>query len=69
MTKHAILNNAEHRDLRVQTGHSAAYGDAMMCTLAIPSEFRNLQADYPIFLHQDSASGKFMPMVMLRSQR
>ena len=32
-------------------GYGVEYGDDQMCTLAIPSEFRNLVADYPIFLH------------------
>ena len=64
MAKHAILNSDEHRDLRVYTGRGADWGDEIMCTLAIPAEFRNLQADYPIFLHRDAASGKFLPMAM-----
>lgn len=64
MAKHALLNNVDHRDVRVQTGYGAAFGDKLMCALAIPSEFRELQADYPIFFHLDEASGKYLPMAM-----
>ena len=69
MSKHVILNNVEHRDLRIKTGHSAAWGDDQMCTLAIPSEFRNLQGDYPIFFHKDEESGRTLPMAMFGFQQ
>lgn len=64
MAKHAMLNNVEHRELRVNTCFGEEFGDNIMTTLAIPSEFRNLQADYPIVLHKDEDTGKFLPMVM-----
>lgn len=64
MANHAMLNADDHRDLRVQTAHGAEYGDKVMCTLAIPSEFRNLQADYPIFFHRNEETGKYLPMAM-----
>ena len=62
MTNHAILNYDGHKDLKVNTQYSP--DDSIMCTLAIPSEFRSLQADYPIFFHQNPDTGKFLPMVM-----
>ena len=64
MTNHVVLNNVDHKDLRVLPGYGEAFGDNQMCTLAIPAEFRNLVADYPVFLHRDADSGKFLPMVM-----
>ena len=64
MSNHVILNNVAHRELKVRQGHGAAFGDDQMCTLAIPSEFRNLQADYPIFFHRDGDSGKYLPMAI-----
>ncbi len=69
MTNHVILNNVAHRDLRVKPGFSAEYGDDLMCTLAIPSEFRNLTADYPIFFHRDADTGQFLPMAMFGFQQ
>ncbi|MEO8020139.1 MAG: SapC family protein [Pseudomonadota bacterium] len=48
MTQHALLNNQQHRDLRVITASGAAYGDDIMCAPTFPAEFRNVQAHYPI---------------------
>lgn len=44
----ALLNNVEHKHLRVITARGAAYGDALMSALTFPGEFRELQAHYPI---------------------
>jgi hypothetical protein len=43
-----LLNNVEHRDLRVITRHGADIGDNVMYALTFPAEFRNIQAHYPI---------------------
>jgi len=64
MPNHMMLNELQHREVRVHTGYGVAYGDNVMCVLAIPSEFRSLVADYPIFLHKDEGSDKFLPMAM-----
>jgi hypothetical protein len=68
MTNHAILNEIDHKDLRVDIGHGADLGDNIMCALAIPSEFRSLQADYPIFFHKNEETGKYLPMAMFGFQ-
>ncbi len=68
MTNHVILSNVEHRELRVKPDLGAAYGDDQMCALAIPSEFRNLQADFPIFFHRDPDSGDYLPMAIFGFQ-
>jgi hypothetical protein len=48
MPNHALLNNIEHKHLRVIGARGAAYGDAVMSALTFPAEFRQLQAHYPI---------------------
>ena len=48
MTNSVLLNNIDHKDLRVITTRSAAYGDDVMFALTFPAEFRNVQAHYPI---------------------
>ena len=63
MTQHALLINTEHRDLRVITARSAAYGDDVMYSLTFPSEFRNLQAHYPIVFAK-SNEGSFAPLAL-----
>jgi hypothetical protein len=63
MTKHAFLSNVEHRDLRVIVTPGAKYGDDVMCTLTFPSEFRHVQAFYPIVFGK-GADGAFTPLAL-----
>lgn len=48
MSHPVLLNNIDHRNLRVITDRGAAYGDNRMSALSFPDEFRLLQACYPI---------------------
>lgn len=63
MTRHVLLNNVEHKDLRVITRRGAQYGDQLMGTLTFPAEFRNIQAHYPI-VFQKSPSGELVPLAL-----
>lgn len=63
MTRHVLLNNIDHRDLRIDTGRGAALGDAVMSAPTFPAEFRNLQSHYPIVFHRD-AQGGFRPLAL-----
>lgn len=65
MTRPALLDNVTHRQLRVRTERSAALGDARQFALALPAEFRQLQAHFPIvFQHVEGGAG-FQPIVLL----
>lgn len=57
--KHILLNNIEHKDLRVATNHSARFGDNNYFGLVVPSEFSMVLNHYPIFIQKDSNTGKF----------
>lgn len=48
MAKPVLLNNIDHKDLHVQTGRGAHFGDNVMSALTFPAEFRDVQACYPI---------------------
>jgi hypothetical protein len=63
MTQHALLNNQQHRDLRVITASGAAYGDDIMCAPTFPDEFRNVQAHYPIVFGKPR-DGAIMPLAV-----
>lgn len=63
MSNQVLLNNVDHRDLRIDTGHGAGLGDAVMCALTFPAEFRNAQAHYPVVFRRD-ASGGFQPLAL-----
>lgn len=64
MTNAVLLNNLDHRDLRVITARGAAYGDDVMSAATFPQEFRQLQGQYPIVFHR-SDSGRFQPLALL----
>lgn len=67
MSKHVLLNNVDHRDLRVQVGHAADLGDGVMFAPTFPEEFRSVQAHYPI-VFQRNATGGFHPLALFGLQ-
>ena len=64
MARHALLNNIEHKDLRVITRHGSEFGDNMMCVPVFPVEFRLAQACYPLLFVRD-ANGEFQVVALL----
>jgi hypothetical protein len=67
MSNHVTLNNVDHKDLRVITARSAAYGDDVKFALTFPAEFRNVQACYPI-VFQKTADGRFQSIALFGFQ-
>lgn len=64
MTNKVLLNNVDHLDLRVDTRHGAAYGDAVNQVLIFPTEYEDIQREYPIFFRKDEA-GEFQSVALL----
>ena len=64
MSNHQILNPQDHGDLRIANDAGAAFGDNVMASLAIPSEFRAVQAHYPIVFRRDISTGLFSTLAM-----
>lgn len=67
MTNNVLLNNVDHKDLRVIVTRSARYGADVMFAMTFPSEFRNIQAHYPIVFRKN-AQGQFEPIALLGFQ-
>lgn len=65
MAKIELLNNLDHKDLRVITTRSAEYGDNLWYTPTFPHEFRNLQRHYPIVFTKNSETGQFQAVALL----
>lgn len=59
-----LLNNIEHKDLRVVTRRGARYGDAVMAAVTFPAEFRNVQAYYPIVFQKQPAGTGFQALAL-----
>jgi hypothetical protein len=64
MSNHEILTAEAHRDLRIRTERKAALGDALMCCLTVPDEFRRVQSHYPILFRLDIERGQFSALAM-----
>ena len=64
MARHTLLNNVDHKDLRVDTRYGADLGDDLMSVPVVPDEFRNVQSCYPIVFGED-ATGKVQPLALL----
>ena len=67
MTNFALVNNADHQDVRIITERAARYGDDLMQAPTFPFEFRSVQAFYPIVFQQDN-NGGFQPVALFGFQ-
>ncbi len=65
MAKHLLLNNITHKDLKIITRHSAAFGDNVGSTLTFPTEFADVHREYPILFQKNPDTGKFQSVVLL----
>lgn len=65
MARYEMLNNIAHRDLRVATGFGPEFGDAVGMVPAYPSEFAELQREYPIFLRREAGAAAWQSVVLL----
>ncbi len=61
----ALLNNVDHKNLRIVTERGPAWGDAVMSALTFPAEFRELQAHYPIVFAKTADGASFEPLALL----
>ncbi len=64
MTHTVLLNNVDHQALRIITRRGADLGDAVMTAVTFPSEFRNLQAHYPIVFRKAPQGTGFEPVAL-----
>lgn len=63
-----ILNNIQHKDLRVITQRGAQWGDDFMSAPVTVDEFRKIQAHYPIVFQPDDKGG-FVPTALFGLQQ
>lgn len=68
MSAHAILTAEAHRDLRVRTERGEALGDAVMCCIVVPDEFRKVQEEYPILFRLNAERDSFTALAMFGFQ-
>ena len=64
MARYELLNNVAHKDLRVATGFGPRFGDDVGMVPAFPSEYAELQREYPIFFRKDG-DGRWSSVALL----
>jgi hypothetical protein len=65
MPNHVLLNNIQHKDLKIITRKGPGFGDDVMYTATFPAEMRNLQAHYPIVFRKTDDGLTFEPVALL----
>lgn len=68
MPRHVMLNNIAHKDLRVIARHGAEFGDNLGTALTFPTEYGDVQREYPIFFRKDAQTGEFQSIALLGFQ-
>lgn len=65
MANNVLLNNVSHQDLKVVARYGAEFGDSLGSVLAFPTEFVELQKEYPILFRKDSETDRYKATVLL----
>jgi len=64
MSNHVVLTSEAHRDLRVRTERGAEFGDAVMSAIVVPTEFRQVQNEYPILFRLNPERDSFTALAL-----
>jgi hypothetical protein len=69
MPNHAPLDNVAHKDLRIiATRFGAQFGDNAGSCVTFPTEFGDIQREYPILFRKASDTGELMAVALLGLQ-
>ena len=69
MPKHELLNNIDHKNIKVITERSVKYGDNIWYTPTFWREFRSVQTSYPILFQKESGKESFVPLAIFGIQK
>ena len=65
MSRHVLLDNVNHGDLRIRQVYAPGEGYDEHVVRVFPSEFIVLQREYPLFFMKNGESGDFEPVALL----
>lgn len=65
MARYELLNNVAHKDLRVLSRFGREFGDEVGMVPAYPTEYAELQREYPIFFRKVADSDAYQSVVLL----
>ena len=57
MRRLEVLNNVDHHGCNIRLGHGAEWGDAVNLVLVFPTEYEELQREYPILIRREPGGG------------
>jgi hypothetical protein len=64
MTQPVLLNNVEHKDLKIILGRGTRFGDFDTICPTFPAEFRNVLAHYPILFRETGNEQRYEPVAL-----
>lgn len=64
MSNHIQLNNQTHKTLKASIKFSNEFGDNVSNALTFPTEFMNVQKEYPILFSKNPDTGEFQSVVL-----
>lgn len=64
MTHRVLLNNVEHKDLKIILGRGTRFGDGETICPTFPAEFRNVLAHYPIVFRETGNAQRYEPVAL-----
>jgi hypothetical protein len=64
MTHPVLLNNVEHKDLKIIPGRGTRFGDGETICPTFPAEFRNVLAHYPILFRETGNQQRYEPVAL-----
>ena len=64
-----LLNNIDHKELKVRAEYSADLGDDIASTLTFITEFPEVQKEYPILFRKEPNAGNYQAIVLFGFQK
>lgn len=65
MTNLVPLNNVAHKDLKIITQYSEQFGNNVSAVLTFPTEFADIQREYPILFQKNPDTQKYQSVALL----
>jgi len=64
MAENVMLNNVDHKNLRIITRRAQEYGDNVAGCVVFPTEFLEVHKEYPIYFQKDAETGQFQSIAL-----
>src|SRR5690606_14413123 len=65
MTNPVLLNNIAHKDLKVINRYGPEFGDNVSGVITFPTEYGDIQREYPILFRKDPSTNEFQSVALL----